>query len=262
MKILKPLFFIICIGLLACNGFSNKKAPLYKIPEAPKNILTPVLQNQFNTGVDFTAAGKTIANWRLEMNFDDSIKFVTQNGLSFTIPAMRPEIMPDSSLVFTSAISLGKVIIKIGAGNCNNVQTFNEALARKCIVTIGSITYNGCGQFLFNKELEGKWELQQYKAEKITKANFKNGIPYLKFTILNNKLTGFDGCNTISGAAEIQGKRIKFSSIASTKKLCNQILLPNLFSILENQLTGYKVVNELLYLYLIDDSVLILKKSV
>ncbi len=261
MKILNVIIFILCLALLSCNGFSNKKTPLYKIPETSKNILAPVLQNQFNSGVDFAAAGNLIADWNLEMNFDDSIRFRAQNGLNFTIPSVRPEIKSDSSQIFTSSITLGKVVIIIGSGVCNNVQNKEAALARQCTVIVGEVTYSGCGQFLFDTQLDGKWNLQQYKADKISEAGFKNGIPFLKFDLVNNKLSGFDGCNNLIGMAEAQGKRIKFSDVAVTKKYCTENLLQNPFSILNQQLVGYKILNDLLYLYLIDDSVIILKKS-
>ena len=261
MKILNSIIYLSLPFLLACNGFSNKKTPLYKIPETPKNVLAPVLQNQFNRGVDFIASGKEIAEWKLEMNFDDSIRFVAQDGLSFTIPAVRQQVMADSSLQFNSSITLGKIVISIKNGACNNIESLNNEIAKECTVSIGSITYSGCGQFLFDNQLEGKWNLQQYKNVKIEASEFKSGIPYLKFSILNNRLSGYDGCNTISGEAAVQGKRIQFSAMASTKKLCNNLSLSNPFSVLNNQLTGYKINNGLLYLYLIDDSVLIFKKT-
>ena len=261
MKILKLFIFTAAVVVAGCNGLSNKKTPLYKIPEVSKNILTPALQNQFYRGIDFTASGDKIADWQLEMNFDDSIRFQAQNGLSFTIPAVRPVMNSDSSQSFISSISLGKVVINISNENCLKVQSSNSVINRLCTVSIGNITYSGCGQYLYDSELDNKWELQQYKADKISAAIFKNGLPYLKFDILNNKFIGFDGCNNISGAAEVQGKRIKFSSLTSTKKVCAGNLLQNPYAVLTNQLVGYKILNDLLYLYLIDDSVLIFKKT-
>lgn len=261
MKILPLLFIIISVAIFACNGFSNKKTPLYKIPEVPKSTLPTTLQTQFNKGIDFIAYGDSIASWKLEMNFDDSIRFQAQNGLNFTIPAIRPIINNDSNLIYTSAISLGKVVITISKGNCNNTQFLNETLARQCSIRIANISYTGCGQFLYDSQVEGKWKLQQYKAVSINETLFTNGIPYLHFNVLNQKLSGFDGCNSVSGLAEIQGKRIAFGNLATTKKFCTNNPLPNLFSILDNQLPLYKIIDNLLYLYLIDDSVLIFKKS-
>lgn len=260
MKILKFFTFIFCLALFACNGFSNKKTPLYKVPEVPQNILIPSVQNQFNSGVDFVANGSSIADWTLEMNFDDSIYFHAQNGLSFTIPSVRPLESTDQSLRFVSLIALGKVVISITKGNCNNVTNNVNETSRQCTVSIADITYSGCGQFLYNSELEGKWILQQYKGEKITEASFKNGLPYLDFNILKNSFTGFDGCNSLKGSAALLGKRIQFAAIATSRKICSAIPLPNLFSALSNELVDYKIAKGILTFYLKDDSVLVFKK--
>ncbi len=262
MKSLHLLFlFFLFPVLFACNGFANKKAPLYKVPSVPKSILNTELQTQFNNGYDFIASGESIALWKLEINFDDSIHFQAQDGLRFTIPAARPLVNKDSSLQFTSSLSLGKVVITINKGACYNGQFLNETTFSQCSISIGNINYTGCGQFLYNQLLEGKWFLQQYKDVKISDSLFKNGIPFLNFDILNHKVNGYDGCNAVSGNAEIQGKRIAFNNLATTKKLCKNSPLPNLFSILDKQFPRYKILNNLLYFYLIDDSIIILKKS-
>ncbi len=262
MKSLHLLFiFFLFPALFACNGFSNRKTPLYKIPPDPKSILSTELQTQFNNGYDYIASGESIAPWKVEINFDDSIHFHSQDGLSFTIPATRPLVNKDSSLQFTSSLSLGKVVITINKGACNNGQFLNETTQNQCSISIGKINYTGCGQFLYNPQLEGKWFLQQYKDVSISESLFKNGIPFLNFDILKHKVNGFDGCNVVSGNAEIQGKRIAFNNMVTTKKLCKDSPLPNLFSILDKQYPRYKILNNLLYFYLIDDSIIILKKS-
>lgn len=69
------------------------------------------------------------------------------------------------------------------------------------------------------KELNGTYILHSFDGNKISVAADK-AFPTLKFNAAENTVSGFAGCNNISGNFNITKNEIKFGPIASTKKAC------------------------------------------
>ena len=89
-----------------------------------------------------------------------------------------------------------------------------------------------------------------------------NRIPVFELNIEKKRLTGNDGCNIIGGNIEVQGSRIKFGNIVSTKMGCDKKSIENIISnLINNNIASYYFKEGKLYLYLIDDSLLIFKKD-
>lgn len=108
-------------------------------------------------------------------------------------------------------------------------------------------------QFKLKKEnksalLQGKWELDYLgMASSSLDQLFPNKKPTLEFDTKEETLVGNGGCNNYSGTYQINGHKLKFGAIASTKMACptlegEGLFFKNLqgissFSVYEDQLT-------------------------
>ena len=117
--------------------------------------------------------------------------------------------------------------------------------------------YTGCGQYLYNNQLNNSWVLEKMGNEKQEAKRFSKGLPVITINLIDNSINGHDGCNNLFGKLSVQGTRIHFGPIAQTKMLC-QDNNPSFEKIvsekISNQVASYFFKEGKLVLYLIDDS--------
>lgn len=68
------------------------------------------------------------------------------------------------------------------------------------------------------------WYISKIGTTQLTKASATE-VPHLQFTTEN--VSGFTGCNRLSGAVTIDGPALTFGPMASTKMMCEQAPLEN-----------------------------------
>ena len=106
-------------------------------------------------------------------------------------------------------------------------------------------------------ELMKEWKVLKLKGlEQIASA------PTLIFHEKDNRLTGFAGCNNYFSTYTISGKEIKFDKTGSTRKLCPDMSVEDIFFKLLPEVARYEVVKKELYLYDKSDTVLIIAMSI
>ena len=106
-------------------------------------------------------------------------------------------------------------------------------------------------------ELMKEWKVLKLKGlEQIASA------PTLIFHENDNRLTGFAGCNNYFSTYTISGKEIKFDKTGSTRKLCPDMSVEDVFFKLLPEVARYEVVKKELYLYDKSDTVLIIAMSI
>lgn len=211
-------------------------------------------------GTDFFATGNTPVNWTLQMNYDDTIRFDAQDGLAlkFAFNQMKKEVSAGHS-VFSVNTRGGAAGIDVTDGTCT-VTTIRKAFNKLVSFTFNGRTYTGCGNFLADNTLNNKWVLDKIGNKFIQPGDY-NKIPELQFDLEKQRVNGNDGCNTIGGKIEVQGNRIKFSAMISTKMACMKKSIEAILSSqVSNQLVNYYFKKGELYLYLPDDSLLVFKK--
>jgi putative lipoprotein len=123
------------------------------------------------------------------------------------------------------------LILTMSASKCND----KTAEAAGGVDKIGTI-------------LDSKWILQTVKGNTVT---MPDGIemPWLKLSAEGNGLEGFGGCNQLMGSFELQGDRISFPSLGSTKKFCEATMpVENTFKSALNNTDGFKADGDLLKL--------------
>ena len=66
-------------------------------------------------------------------------------------------------------------------------------------------------------------------------------VPYLRLDGGQNRASGFAGCNRVSGAYELDGDKVRFPALISTKMACPDLDLENGFMIALNVTNGWRI---------------------
>ncbi|MDN3641635.1 DUF4377 domain-containing protein [Lutimonas halocynthiae] len=108
-----------------------------------------------------------------------------------------------------------------------------------------------------NSELMKEWKVLKLKGlEQISSA------PTLLFHEVDNRLSGFAGCNNYFSTYAISGVEIKFDKTGSTRKLCPDMSAEDTFLKILPEVARFEVVKKELYLYDKNDEVLIIAMSI
>ena len=255
MKSLNNFLWGLLFLLSACAGGRLQQTKQIEKQQISLQLADSI-QQAMDRGIDFIAYGNEPAHWKLSFNFEDSIRFSSVDGFSFVIPTLKPVQDNDGMKIYSAPHPIGKLEIQIFSEKCATGSTPDSRI--RASVQAGNRLYTGCGQYLYDSRLNDKWRLVQYAG----KTNFENtkNAAFLQFEIENQNLTGTDGCNRIQGKFWVQGNYIQFSNLSSTMKSCAQNDTENFYSRLSGQLIRYRLDGIKLYLYLIDDSILIFEK--
>lgn len=252
MLLSRFLLFLVIICFANCDGYVHKSITQEKKTrqEGLKNTST-FLQN----GIDFTAMGNNPATWELKINFEDSIYFKAQDGNKFTIAANKSKIQrTENEIKINAVLKSDSIAIIIEKAYCSNKQK-----SQKTIVQYQTKTYTGCGLYLQNTQLQNKWILYKFRNKFVDDLVF---VPKLLLELDNNKMIWNDACITLKSKIKIEGEKIFFKEITQLNKDCSDTEITKVFTNNISQgLATYYFKNDMLYLYLADDSLLIFKKS-
>lgn len=212
-------------------------------------------------GTDFSAKGDIPVHWLLTMNYDDTVRFTADDGLSvkFAFSRLKKEVTAEKTS-FTGKINGSNIIVTQDAKTCT-LPTERKVYSQQVSFTYNGKVYNGCGEYFVDYNLAGKWLLEKINSTPVTEQEY-NRIPVLQFDLDKKRVSGNDGCNTIGGSIEVQGKRIRFSAMMSTRMACAKKSIDHIISTqISDQLVSYYFAEGKLYLYLSDDSKLVFKKG-
>lgn len=254
------LAILLLVTAFSCNG--TKNAATKKEEATNQAILSESLQQKNKEGIDLFAKGNVPASWTLEMDFDKIIRFKSLDGTSYNSTPVAPvENAATGSSVYTTKAGKGDLVITLFKESCTD-KLSGERFNQKITVEADGKRYEGCGRYLFDTNLNGKWILEKIDNRMLSAADFAKGLPELAFDLAAGSLSGHDGCNRIMGSMEVLGNRIKFSAVAGTKMACPGNKKENeLVHKLSNQVATYFFKDGQLVLYLIDDSMVVFKKA-
>ncbi|MCY7291059.1 MAG: META domain-containing protein [Ferruginibacter sp.] len=252
--------FSICLFAMACNSSKNGVQQKSNNNETLSSSNLQQTKTMLQSGIDFFAQGSQPANWQLTINYDDTVRFNADDGLTlkFAYNQLKKVFLPEKT-IYTVKLKAGNVEINILDKICT-VPTMREVFKKEVTVNFNSIIYTGCGKFLADDNLNSKWVLEKI-GNTFINTNDYNKVPGIEFNLIEGKISGNDGCNNIGGKIEVQGKRIQFSSLFSTRMACNK---KSIEKIITEQISGkmvsYYFKDSKLHLYLPDDSLLVFKK--
>jgi META domain len=234
--------------LITIIFFANCHAPkntANTLTKTEKEIVQKNNVTLLQTGIDFTAAGNNPSVWDLKINFEDSIYFSAKDGNKFTIAVNKSKMVKNADgITINSELKKEKITIFIAAEYCSKKENI-----RKVTISYLSKTYTGCGAYLKNPILQNKWTLYKLRNKFVEEYAV---IPTLTIDLDKNKITGNDGCNNFKSTIKIEGDKIFCTVNEFTTILKNNV---------SSKIASYYFKNDILYLYLEDDSLLAFKKS-
>lgn len=238
------LFFTVLIS--SCSNTKKVAAPPVEkrntvATQPPRSVAFSVNEKQlFSKGIDFLATG-TNGEWILTVNTEDSLKFESRDGLRLSTRSWTRKEAPDKSVVYTAQTKPFAINVVM-----SNIYCGSNSPERKVDISVGPKTYTGCAKFLGDENLQGR---------------FNGSTGYMAFDQKKWTLKGNDGCNDFFGSYRVEGSRIRFGEFTFTIKNCrNKTIRKEISSYLANKLVPYKIVNNNLALYMINDGVLNFKK--
>ena len=81
-------------------------------------------------------------------------------------------------------------------------------------------TFKGCGDYVPDPRLHGKWIIIKADTILISKDQFKDKQPELNIDVYQRKAWGNDGCNSFNGVASSRENEIIFGMMATTMMAC------------------------------------------
>ena len=244
--------FILFLHLCSCKTTERNKSALnntvYTKPLADSTA--PMMA----AGTDFFASGTTPVPWQLKMDFDNRFSFSATNGEAMSMPAVTPT--KNGVSTFSYQDRAGEMKIVFSETPCSGV-----AKAEQVTVLVNTVLYSGCGQYLFDKKINGKWIMQTVNGTELNAKQFTKGLPVMEFNEDAETMLGTDGCNAISSTVKFMGSRMLFGNITTRGNLCNGIVKDLLAKQVSSSLVSYFFKGELLVLYLADDSNIIFKRK-
>ena len=138
-------------------------------------------------------------------------------------------------MVFRTLTESGDMVITLKEQECKDdisgeVSGFRvEVMLRKATDKEFKV-YNGCGIYLKDERLHDIWVLQMLNADKLIPKDFSRGLPVIEINLRENKVSGHDGCNGISGSIKTHGNHIIFGNLMSTLMACPDMELSSRFT--------------------------------
>lgn len=249
------LLLVVLYGLHACNEKIYKGN--IKKTSAAREALTPTdtfIRNQLK-GIDFIAQGNEPAAWKLSLDFERNFIFKPSDSRTLITSAAVADTQT-GKIMYATQTDDGPMKIIVYSEQCNSMA--NEPASVRTEVYLNNKLYRGCGKYLYDFLLNDIWELQQKDDKEIPKADYKKQLPRIEFDLVQHKMMGYDGCNNIQASITINGNHINFSSINGVGNNCATSTI--FAGKISNRTIDYTIKDDLLTLYLIDDSKLIFKK--
>jgi heat shock protein HslJ len=198
----------------------------------------------------FKASG-TEPFWGLTIS-SSTIKFTSINEYndSFMSPHSVPEAGVDNNTkLYKLQTEAGKMEIVITRALCINAMSGDSSPYRVSVVlTQGNNTerksFEGCGRYVTDSSLNGKWRLEQLENTIIDVNDFNAEIPYLNINTDNNAVSGYAGCNRLNGSIFFEQGVLRFTKVATTRKMCAANNKENLFLKALNASQTYKIEND------------------
>jgi heat shock protein HslJ len=97
--------------------------------------------------------------------------------------------------------------------------------------------------------LNGSWKLVSASGNIIFKNIPEAQIPQLRFETAENSVTGFTGCNRLSGQFTVEKDQLTLGPIITTKKACENMEIELTVGKFLTNVGFYKVEQDKLYLY-------------
>ncbi|MGI9532119.1 copper resistance protein NlpE N-terminal domain-containing protein [Lutimonas sp.] len=224
-----------------------------------------LLMTKWDEGLLFQAKGQD-GNWALQMKNTDSISFISPDGILYKFKGAKPLPSMDPAIIDYRIVSdKAEILLQLTEKPCetnteNPKQTFQVTLNFKETKKKESQTLEGCGTFVPNYKLSGKWKIIEVDGTEINDDSFPNKEAYLILDPFEGTVSGNDGCNGFFGKMTNKGYQVSFGPTAGTLMACtNADLSAVLMGAISDKTVNYQLSNHLSF-FAGDKKVMVLKR--
>jgi heat shock protein HslJ len=214
----QPLILVV-IAAAGCTGapVQENREPGTE-PEIGGTTGTPWEQARLR-GVEFRAIGQE-PGWNLEIDQGREIRYVGDYGdTNITVPAPDADVDSAGAIVYHATNNAHELHIVIRPTACQDVMS-GEAFTHSVSLTVDGRELQGCGRVLSTGELTNThWRLVSLDGAPAL-GGTPQREPFLRLTERDHRLAGSTGCNLMFGEYALDGERIRFSAIGSTRMAC------------------------------------------
>lgn len=227
-----------------------------------------LLYKKWRAGIGFTATGNE-PSWGLDLHFKKYILFYTAEGDTLKVPTAKPARAANANIVrYRSHTPRGTLTIEIFGQECTNSVSGEKSDYRVAVdVQRGTSTsikhYEGCGEYVPDFRLEGKWVLRSMNGVAVDTVNYPRGTPNLEIRAAEGRFSGSAGCNRMMGRLMTTGEQeIRFSRAATTLMMCSNIAKESEFLKVLEKIHTYQNRGNQWKLYGLGDVALVFSRAV
>lgn len=234
------VYLVICsIILISCNSKIQQKSI--------DQLETPILKSK-RMGY-FQATGIN-SDWSLEIS-EEKIQF-TSTAIEMLTPHVEPVRAMDANVkIYRVMAEKGELNISIYQKKCE-VENSNKDFTYEVKITVNSNNqlseFLGCGNYNADYRLYDIWVLEELENKKVNLSNFTQEIPSIEINSSSKSISGYAGCNRISGILFQERELLRFINLVSTRMACPDGNLEQSFLKALQASTRYEIKNNRLFL--------------
>lgn len=206
---------------------------------------------KWKNGIIFYAVGNE-PSWSLSIDKKNTVSFKSLDGIVFSASSVSKLASIDAN-TRGYRILKGKeeVLINIVEEKCMDTMadeefSFSVSVDLKLKDEKSFTTFKGCGDYIPDPRLHGKWIIVKADTIAITKDEFPRKQPELTIDVYEGKVSGNDGCNLLNGGVKIRENQIIFGMMASTMMACPDMEFSSVITrSFVNKKLSYKFKNQL-----------------
>ncbi|MDX5349077.1 MAG: META domain-containing protein [Hymenobacteraceae bacterium] len=206
-------------GALA-ESYRLRKLQIEKMLEDSEEVW----QDKQQEGIDFIAVGSS-PDWLLEIDNEKLLQFKTHASakLDVSTPAVKPErSATGDTLYYNVQTEIGALEIVLQKKPCTN-NLYGSDFSYAVEVKVSGTPFEGCGKFLNDNRINGKWTLQMLNNQVVEPDSVTKNAPFIDFQANSSRVTGNAGCNRFSGNVFAQGSQLRFSPLTTTRMACPKL---------------------------------------
>jgi uncharacterized membrane protein len=211
-------------------------------------------KTKWNSGIIFYAVGNE-PYWSLNISKDNKAVLKTLDGVEYSASFISklPSVDPEST-GYRLTNNKGEMIINIVEEKCGDTMAdedfpFKVSVDLKLKGEKGFTTYKGCGDYVPDPRLQGKWMIIKADSIVISEDNFEHKQPELNIDIYEGRVSGNDGCNLFNGGLQFRENEIVFGMMAGTMMACPNMEISSIISgSITDKKLRYKFKNQLVFM--------------
>ncbi|WP_348797087.1 META domain-containing protein [Flavobacterium adhaerens] len=227
------------------------------IPQSSGKIIEPssVYKQQaenMEKGIYFRGSG-TEPDWNLKIS-ETAIEFTSlKPGCEdLTVKHVEPIRAMDANVkMYRTTTEVGTMTVQIMQQVCTNAMSGAQSSysVRIDFEKNGeTIHLNGCGNYVTDYRLNDIWVLEKLNGENVSVADFAKELPNLEINTQENKLSGYAGCNRMTGSIFFERGLLRFTNVISTRRACIGNNKESIFLKALQSTTNYSIENNRLIL--------------